>query len=66
MSIPMIWLPCWKLIIYQHRINYPLLIRRPLIQVGDICRVGFERDKIDAWIGLASPKIIEDLETCPR
>ncbi len=47
-------------------IQYPLLIRRPLIQVGDVCRVGFEHDKIDAWIGLASPKISEDLETCPR
>ena len=47
-------------------IQYPLLIRRPLIQVGDVCRVGFDRDKIDAWIGLASPKIIEDFESCPR
>ena len=47
-------------------IQYPLLIRRPLIQVGDVCRVGFEKDKIDAWIGLASPKVMEDLESCPR
>jgi nitrogenase-associated protein len=30
----------------------PLLIRRPLIQVGDRREVGFEVDKIDAWIGL--------------
>jgi nitrogenase-associated protein len=30
----------------------PLLIRRPLIQVGDRCEVGFEVEKIDAWIGL--------------
>ncbi len=47
-------------------IKYPLLIRRPLIQVADVHQVGFDRDLIDAWIGLASPKIVEDLETCPR
>ena len=50
----------------QLMIQYPLLIRRPLIQVGDIYQVGFEHDKIDAWIGLGAPKIIEDLATCPR
>ena len=44
----------------------PLLIRRPLIQVKDDYKVGFDHDEIDAWIGLASPKIVEDLETCPR
>lgn len=30
----------------------PLLIRRPLIQVGDRREVGFEVETIDAWIGL--------------
>ncbi|MBD2209822.1 nitrogenase-associated protein [Nostoc linckia FACHB-104] len=30
----------------------PLLIRRPLLEVGDRREVGFEVDKIDAWIGL--------------
>jgi nitrogenase-associated protein len=30
----------------------PLLIRRPLIQVGDKREVGFDVEKIDAWIGL--------------
>ena len=47
-------------------IKYPLLIRRPLIQVGDIYQVGFDRAKLDAWIGLAPTKIVEDVETCPR
>ncbi len=47
-------------------IQYPLLIRRPLIQVGDIYQVGFEHNKIDAWIGLLPKKVVEDLETCPR
>ncbi len=47
-------------------IKYPLLIRRPLMQVGDISQVGFDRAKIDAWIGLTSSTVLEDLETCPR
>lgn len=32
----------------------PLLIRRPLIEVGDRREVGFDAEKIDAWIGLRS------------
>lgn len=47
-------------------IQHPLLIRRPLIQVGEVCHSGFDRSKIDAWIGLAPPTVFEDLETCPR
>ncbi len=47
--------------------KYPLLIRRPLIQVGDVYQVGFDREKIDAWIGLKQPPIVfENLEACPR
>ncbi|PWC36156.1 ArsC/Spx/MgsR family protein [Azospirillum sp. TSO35-2] len=30
----------------------PLLIRRPLMQVGDRRECGFETDRVDAWIGL--------------
>jgi nitrogenase-associated protein len=30
----------------------PLLIRRPLIQVGDRREVGFDVESLDAWIGL--------------
>ncbi|MEL7036641.1 MAG: ArsC/Spx/MgsR family protein [Cyanobacteria bacterium J06592_8] len=45
----------------------PLLIRRPLIQVGEVYRVGFDREQINSWIGLnATPPTSEDLETCPR
>ena len=48
-------------------IKHPLLIRRPLIQVGDVYQVGFDREKIDAWIDLKrSPTVFEDLEACPR
>ncbi|MBE9037302.1 ArsC/Spx/MgsR family protein [aff. Roholtiella sp. LEGE 12411] len=30
----------------------PILIRRPLIEVGDRRDVGFDVEKLDAWIGL--------------
>lgn len=50
----------------QLMIEHPLLIRRPLIQVEDICRVGFNRDRIHAWIGLTPSTNFEDLEICPR
>ncbi len=33
-------------------VNDPVLIRRPLIQVGDRREVGFDVEKVDAWIGL--------------
>lgn len=42
----------------------PLLIRRPLIQVGDRRECGFDESLVDAWIGLGSrPAMGED---CPR
>lgn len=45
----------------------PLLIRRPLMQVGERCKAGFDPVRVDTWIGLtpeaAAPA---DLETCPR
>ena len=45
--------------------NNPLLIRRPLLQVGDERRVGFDAATIDAWIGLPDfPS--GDLEACRR
>lgn len=52
--------------ILELMITDPLLIRRPLIQVGKANKVGFEQDAISKWIGLNpldSPT--EDLETCP-
>ncbi|MEB3120371.1 MAG: ArsC/Spx/MgsR family protein [Snowella sp.] len=57
-------------------LNDPLLIRRPLMQVGIRQEVGFNHDKIADWIGLESTetlgrKVLEklsqqDLETCPN
>lgn len=56
-------------------IQDPLLIRRPLIQVGNRYEVGFDVEKINAWIGLtpADPSqanatlelMRQDLQTCP-
>ncbi|ESS73515.1 hypothetical protein MGMO_18c00230 [Methyloglobulus morosus KoM1] len=48
----------------------PLLIRRPLLQVGEQRDSGFDQDRIDSWIGL-SPEQVEalaeqDLERCRR
>ncbi|WP_019499581.1 ArsC/Spx/MgsR family protein [Pseudanabaena sp. PCC 6802] len=53
-----------------------LLIRRPLMQVGDRREVGFDVDRIDKWIGLqpidASQRskvedlTHQDLQTCPN
>jgi len=45
----------------------PLLIRRPLIRVGDDREVGFDLEKINGWVGLNPvDNPVGDLETCPR
>lgn len=54
----------------------PLLIRRPILQVGDRCEVGFDVPTVDRWIGLkaADPAqqgncnrlMQQDLQTCPN
>lgn len=47
----------------------PLLIRRPLIQVGDECRAGFDPAAIAAWIGLtpqAAALARDEAEACPK
>lgn len=41
----------------------PLLIRRPLMQVGDERRVGFDLEAVREWIGLMDAGE-DDLETC--
>jgi nitrogenase-associated protein len=60
----------------QLMVQNPLLIRRPLMQVGDRCEVGFDPEEIDRWVGLVpaserSPEVRgsllnQDLQTCPR
>jgi nitrogenase-associated protein len=44
----------------------PLLIRRPLMQVGDDYRAGFDAEQVEAWLGLTALKTAADLESCPR
>ncbi|ODR97157.1 hypothetical protein AUC70_12865 [Methyloceanibacter stevinii] len=44
-------------------IEDPLLIRRPLIQVGTRRETGFEQDQVDIWIGLSKTRERVD-ETC--
>jgi nitrogenase-associated protein len=54
-------------------VNYPLLIRRPLMQAEDGSRhVGFVLEDVDAWIGLgdawpadaANPRARPNVEAC--
>ncbi|WP_262963987.1 ArsC/Spx/MgsR family protein [Methylobacter psychrophilus] len=44
----------------------PLLIRRPLMQVGNRFMTGFDQQTVDSWIGLSEIEITPDLESCPR
>jgi nitrogenase-associated protein len=43
----------------------PLLIRRPLLQVGEEKRVGFDPLILDEWISLTE-QTAADLESCPK
>ncbi len=46
----------------------PLLIRRPLLQVGNVREVGFDQDRVHSWIGLTPEQVealaLQDLERC--
>ena len=44
----------------------PMLIRRPLMQVGDNVMAGFDPQAVDIWIGLAESGANPDLESCPK
>ena len=47
-------------------IENPILIRRPLMRMGDAHKVGFDIDILDELIGLSDSYRYLDLETCPR
>jgi nitrogenase-associated protein len=48
-------------------VQQPILIRRPLLRVGDRYTAGFDLAEIDAWIGLAPhTNLTEDVQTCPQ
>jgi nitrogenase-associated protein len=44
----------------------PLLIRRPLMQVGDSFMAGFDQQTVNDWIGLSETQTTSDMESCPR
>ena len=46
-------------------LDNPLLIRRPLMEVGDERMVGFDVAAVDAWIGLKNVELpAGDIEAC--
>lgn len=53
-------------------LDNPLLIRRPLLQVGERREAGFEPGLIDSWIGLGDEQLAGEngtsvtTEECPR
>ncbi len=47
-------------------VDTPLLIRRPLMQVGHERLAGFDQELVDSWIGLTEVKLEHDLEACPK
>lgn len=44
----------------------PILIRRPLMQVGNECKAGFDPEKVHAWLSVTTSDTGQDLENCPR
>jgi len=44
----------------------PLLIRRPLMQIGIKKTSGFDEYEVDQWIGLLGKKTHGNLENCPK
>ncbi|NJL02216.1 MAG: hypothetical protein HC838_16810 [Spirulinaceae cyanobacterium RM2_2_10] len=45
----------------------PILIRRPLLQVGDRRMAGFDLAVINRWVGLAADSdLSQDVQTCPH
>lgn len=44
----------------------PILIRRPLMKVGEDYRVGFDTKLVNQWIGLADNMYEDNLEDCPQ
>lgn len=47
-------------------VDEPILIRRPLLDVGGIRIAGFDPVLVDAWIGLTPGSTESDWETCSR
>jgi len=44
----------------------PILIRRPLMQVGDSFKAGFDQEAVAKWIGLKEIATGHNMENCTR
>ena len=44
----------------------PLLIRRPLMRVGEVRRVGFDVEAVAAWVGLNEVETGAELDRCAK
>lgn len=47
-------------------VESPILIRRPLMQVGDSFKAGFDQEAVDQWIGLNVISTGRNMESCTR
>ncbi len=47
-------------------VKNPILIRRPLMQVGDSLMAGFDQYAVDNWIGLKETTTYQAMASCPR
>ena len=47
-------------------VKNPILIRRPLMQVGDSLMAGFDQYAVDNWIGLKEATTYQAMASCPR
>jgi nitrogenase-associated protein len=47
-------------------LEHPVLIRRPLMQVGEQRVAGFHQEHVNEWLGLTTRNTTQDLESCPR
>ena len=48
-------------------LDEPLLIRRPLMEVGDSRMVGFDQKQVENWIGLTPENdLSQDVQTCRK
>jgi nitrogenase-associated protein len=47
-------------------LDNPILIRRPLMQVGDSFKAGFDQETVANWIGLKEVATNQNMENCTR
>ncbi len=47
-------------------VSNPLLIRRPLMQIGELKLAGFDLEKLNQWLHITPPASVQNLENCPR